>query len=369
MTRKSSSGRKTGSKEKDITGTLGPTRELHPSRMPRASVPAMNASAAVTTKEGADHTHATTRFPTSAPARNPHPGSASDEEPNPPQEQVGPHLEPQVEDQNVCKLADDDSLNQHSQTQATCGDFSDSEMTTSITLPQEQLPSATVKSKVTKVAVPLRNPERQNIVSSLEKAVADLERDVMARAGQPSDAGGPSFSTSLHSLAALEAEITAQQRRLASVGIMPQGWADGLGARDQIGQPVAHTANPACDPGTGYPQHACKVTTGSSMELVRETREVSSDAGLRPSMGRDAPQVPFGGALGPQRLQNLPSHNLDPEPSFSHTVSSTAPSRNAGAVEVTADRADSSSPDGNFSAVSIEDRLKRLGLSVRWIQC
>ena len=64
----------------------------------------------------------------------------------------------------------------------------------------------------------LQNPERQDMVSALEKALADLERDISNRASAVSSEVAPAFTSGLDSLAALEAEISAQHRRLADIG-------------------------------------------------------------------------------------------------------------------------------------------------------
>lgn len=225
---------------------------------------------------------------------------------------------------------------------------------------QEQLPPREAAREAPQAIMPLHNPERQSMVSTLERAVADLERDVMARAARPpSDASGPSFANSLESLAALEAEITAQQRRLASVGVVARGGLYQMGSEAQPLHALPCPVTADCELRSGQqqrtaatlhprdPQDICPLQE-ASMPTHAFAREQHS-SGRHPRQGR----------------YDLSSHVLIPEPSFSHTASSALQSGGHGTVAPVHDRDSSSSPDGNFSTVSIEDRLKRLGLSVR----
>lgn len=195
------------------------------------------------------------------------------------------------------------------------------------------------------------------MVSTLERAVADLERDVMARSAQPSEASSPSFAHSLESLAALEAEITAQQRRLARVGVVPKAALDQM----STGLESAH-ASPREAPA------ACEMQNGRQWGVSADVGSLGMQDS-RPLKQSWTPHAYTGGMQGngaslDQRRYDLPTHTLVPEPSFSHTACSTVESDKTGATQPLRDRAASSSPDGNFSTVSIEDRLKRLGLSV-----
>jgi hypothetical protein len=76
---------------------------------------------------------------------------------------------------------------------------------------------------------PLQNAQRQHMVDSLEKALADLERDSQRRPPSGAAAAGAaqtedtdSFTASLDSLAALEAEIALQHERLVAAGMRPR---------------------------------------------------------------------------------------------------------------------------------------------------
>lgn len=219
---------------------------------------------------------------------------------------------------------------------------------------QEQIPPGQLAREAPRAAFPLQNPERQSMVSTLERAVADLERDVMARSGQPTEASSPSFAHSLDSLAALEAEITAQQRRLARVGVVPKAALDQMSTRPASVQPS--------------PRQAC-VECNTQNERQREVSADVESRGIQDSrpLEQGGAHTCLGGTQGSltQRRHDLPTHTLAPEElSFSHTAYSTIESEKTCATEPLRDRAASSSPDGNFSMVSIEDRLKRLGLSV-----
>ena len=218
----------------------------------------------------------------------------------------------------------------------------------------EQRPTARVDPAVQAPPMPLRNPARQSMVSSLEKALADLERDVLARSAQPSESSVPSFAASLDSLAALESEIAAQQRRLANVGIVPRTGLDQLSRAPQLGNPPNGAA-------TSHLQSRQEREMPGAVALVPCSSHPPAEAWTH--AGACAKELAGDGAVqgapcsGPQRPGMLQ------EPSFSHSVSSTPESR--WISHAADDRTGSSSPDGNFSTVSIEDRLKRLGLSVR----
>eukprot|EP00892_Ulva_mutabilis_P010756 jgi/Ulvmu1/8052/UM004_0289.1 len=205
--------------------------------------------------------------------------------------------------------------------------------------------------------VPLRNPERQNMVTTLERALADLERDVLARSTQPSEASAPSFAASLDSLAALEAEISAQQRRLQSVGaVQHAGQNHVCGAPAPVYPPAA---TPACEPqGCRQAMPVASAAPAAQIGCQSLLGHWGAQSSCPPA------QAPVGtGTSYLSDCRDVPPPGMLTEPSFSHTFSSTHGSDVMRLPVAAHDRARSSSPDGNFSTVSIEDRLKRLGLS------
>lgn len=245
--------------------------------------------------------------------------------------------------------------------------------------------------------VVLLNPERQDMVTQLEKALADLERDVSQRASEISSVTVPVFNSGLDSLAALEAEISDQHRRLADIGVLlpaDKGKSTALGLQPDISTQRSGKSSPDgsigamssilqgmateshCTPPVHTPKGSWQRQDDSSSEGM--TAIINSDSQSSVSQqnpwphaqpcrtvassvsGSGLPSFNEGAAAVPY-LMDATVSRFTSECSDSYAPQAARTSRSHGRSE---SRPQSASPDGVFSTVSIEDRLTRMGLSV-----
>jgi hypothetical protein len=239
----------------------------------------------------------------------------------------------------------------------------------------------------------LNNPERQDMVSQLERALADLERDVTQRASQISSAAAPAFTSGLDSLAALEAEISEQHRRLADIGVLlPSSRREG----GSVHKESEHVSTSSTAPGvvSSEPWR----TSGSVAPSDTQARQKSSDLTLS-HLTASVPETDYRSTITPHSVLSQAQHHPNVassvpgsllQPSsydssapisyvspparslLSSDYSDTSLSsvvRNGWSNSHRESRPESSSADGQFSSVSIEDRLARMGLSVSPCSC
>ena len=252
-------------------------------------------------------------------------------------------------------------------------------------------------------ATVLHNPERQDMVSQLERALADLERDVSQRASEISLEAAPAFNSGMDSLAALEAEISHQHRRLADIGVvLPSSSSREVAVvhkqpeyanartvpeREDGSASVVGSLLPAATPSTlcrapedglgesWPPQNLIDSSSEQlSPSIVHSDKQssVSPHCMLphrhhhRPSAssvsGSDLRSSNYDRSAAIAYLSQAPASRLH---SDSSELSVPAAGRSGRSNSHPGSRPHSASPDAQFSSVSIEDRLTRMGLSVR----
>lgn len=251
-------------------------------------------------------------------------------------------------------------------------------------------------------AAVLHNPERQDMVSQLERALADLERDVSQRASEISSEAAPAFNSGLDSLAALEAEITDQHRRLADIGVLlPTASRREPAAVHREPEHVHLRSRPtsangsvcavsstlpsvtpapdwkACGNGPGDSWPRQNLTGSSSGQLTPSILHSDTQSTISPHsvwpQGRNDRPVASSVSGSELRRSNMDASDViaylsQPPTSLLHSdyseVFVPADARSGRSSSHPGSRPHSASPDGKFSSVSVEDRLTRMGLSV-----
>ena len=196
---------------------------------------------------------------------------------------------------------------------------------------------------------PLHNPQRQQDVNKLEQALAALERDVQQSARhctgnkqaegdsgrlneQRQSADARSFSASLDSLAALEAEIAVQHQRLQDAGM--QLPADGPSAA------------------LWSPSGSTLTTSDTQRGAAPAPAQRQADASCKRAHNAAAPCVPHD---GPCTTKTHAGPSGAPRcRTFAYSPDSVINDVGQGHTVLAAE-----------AAVSIKDRLQQLGLSVR----
>ena len=190
------------------------------------------------------------------------------------------------------------------------------------------------------------NAARRNIVQSLQQMLADLGGDALQphSSGQNKPAPG-SFAASVDSLAQLEAEIAVQHQRLLAAGVR---------SRSQ-GQSLRHAAAPC--------SAQARAAAGASTSADLEAADAAVEGSNQPNGDTSSPN-----ALASERTAAAASTGIGEtsRPKFSYPPDSLLRSN-----------LDNESADGSGQgnsdqdecerepSTSVEDHLKRLGLSVR----
>jgi hypothetical protein len=214
----------------------------------------------------------------------------------------------------------------------------------------------------------LQNPEKQQVVTSLEKALADLERDARERPNssphcrkQHGD-DAHSFATSLDSLAALEAEIAAQHRRLLAAGMQPQQANSSFACLS----PSASTLTTS-DPQQAHSAHAKPAALPQPMPCGGRPADGTQTPVVSPQhvahSGPSTAAVTACKTVRPQHRSSMAAFAYSPRSVMDGTQESSSEALHCSSGAAAQPMASQAQP--SEMSLSVEERLRRLGLSVR----